>query len=368
MPQLSHNLPEAYPSNTFGERSRLEEMCWSESGILAADLSDYIRTAVAGMAEKNFLLADEKVLTVSRDLSSDDSSVYISDILEDIATASNDALTGAKLGMKYRLSDLLRRILPAQSATSLIVAIKQLSTHFQLLQSDARLHLAVESDYAMLEYQYRNGISPRRRQMAELMAAILVRIMRKLLPVQYWPKELHFEHLRGSDRNQIRELFEMPVSFGAKATTILFPRSALNQTCLLFRESPESDLSAPSMATIRPNAYQSLVPNMAFYIRRYIATNAGGMEEIAKELGVSRASLFRRLSAVGLQFTDIVAYIRMSTAKYYLEETDVSIHDIASLIGYSEHSSFTRAFVKSFGGAPSEFRRGRRRATAVRLP
>ena len=65
----------------------------------------------------------------------------------------------------------------------------------------------------------------------------------------------------------------------------------------------------------------------------------------------------RRLAEEGTSFGDILQNTRRELAKSYLQESQLSINEIAYLLGFSEHANFSRACKRWFGRAPSEYRR-----------
>ena len=75
------------------------------------------------------------------------------------------------------------------------------------------------------------------------------------------------------------------------------------------------------------------------------------VSEIARRLGVSQRSLARRLSSEGLTFSDVLDSLRTDLAERYLSEENLSISQIAWLLGYQEVSALTHAF-KHFETAP----------------
>ncbi len=50
--------------------------------------------------------------------------------------------------------------------------------------------------------------------------------------------------------------------------------------------------------------------------------------------------------------------MRRDTALYFLEQGDLSIHEIAEKLGFSEPSTFHRAFKKWTGITPGAYRHG----------
>jgi AraC-like DNA-binding protein len=78
--------------------------------------------------------------------------------------------------------------------------------------------------------------------------------------------------------------------------------------------------------------------------------------EIARRLGVSKRTLTRRLAAEGTTFSGVLESLRRNLARRYLAEQELSISQIAWLLGYGEVSSFTHAFKRWAGQTPRQAR------------
>lgn len=81
---------------------------------------------------------------------------------------------------------------------------------------------------------------------------------------------------------------------------------------------------------------------------------------VAKQLGISRRTLTRRLGQQGTSFTELLDDVRQHAATHYLTDSDHSIDDIAFLLGFSEASAFVRAFRRWHGQTPLAYRRAQR--------
>ena len=82
------------------------------------------------------------------------------------------------------------------------------------------------------------------------------------------------------------------------------------------------------------------------------------MQAIADELHLDPRTLRRKLTDEGTSFRELIAGARRTQAEQLLA-TNVSIETIARQLGYAETASFTHAFARWTGMAPSEFRRSR---------
>ncbi|MDV2440082.1 helix-turn-helix domain-containing protein [Acinetobacter gerneri] len=80
------------------------------------------------------------------------------------------------------------------------------------------------------------------------------------------------------------------------------------------------------------------------------------IDNIAKYLNISTRSLQNILKTQNASFQDLLKESRVFLAKKYLKETDLSIIEIANLLGYKEQTSFTRAFKIWTGETPTCWR------------
>lgn len=80
------------------------------------------------------------------------------------------------------------------------------------------------------------------------------------------------------------------------------------------------------------------------------------MDKVARDLGMSRQTLYRRLREEGVTFAELHDDLRQRMARDYLTARKVSVNETAYLLGFSEASSFVRAFKRWTGQSPSAFR------------
>jgi AraC-like DNA-binding protein len=101
-------------------------------------------------------------------------------------------------------------------------------------------------------------------------------------------------------------------------------------------------------------------PSLVRQVRRRIADDLSAIwtaPRMADLLGVSEATLRRRLSDEGTSFHALLVDVRMSRALTLLQVTDLPVTQIALEIGYNSPSRFTARFRQRFGYGPSDVRR-----------
>ena len=77
-------------------------------------------------------------------------------------------------------------------------------------------------------------------------------------------------------------------------------------------------------------------------------------------------TLKRHLAAAGTTFLELREEARYDTACHLLRSTRMPVGEVASILGYTECSSFTRAFGRWAGMGPAAWRSRRARSVAPR--
>jgi AraC-like DNA-binding protein len=81
------------------------------------------------------------------------------------------------------------------------------------------------------------------------------------------------------------------------------------------------------------------------------------LDAVAAALGLSVRSLRRHLRQQGVSYQVLLEEVRKNLALDYLNNSLLSVEQIAELVGYGEAANFRKAFRKWTGKAPSEFRK-----------
>ena len=80
------------------------------------------------------------------------------------------------------------------------------------------------------------------------------------------------------------------------------------------------------------------------------------VNKIAKKVFMSVRSLHRNLNKLGTTFGTILDEVRREFAEHYVSDTREDLTEVAFRLGFSEQSSFSRAFKRWTGMSPSAYR------------
>ncbi len=80
------------------------------------------------------------------------------------------------------------------------------------------------------------------------------------------------------------------------------------------------------------------------------------VEFVAKEVGISRVHLHRKLKEITNQSTrDFIRNIRLKHAAHLLTKTDYNMSEVADIVGISSPTLFSRLFKDLYGVTPREY-------------
>lgn len=97
--------------------------------------------------------------------------------------------------------------------------------------------------------------------------------------------------------------------------------------------------------------------NISRAIQQALKDGDASLDVIARNMGMSKRALQRKMEENGLSFRQALDRVRKALAEQYLKEGKLRLSEIAFLLGYSELSTFSRAAKAWFGVPPKEFRR-----------
>lgn len=192
----------------------------------------------------------------------------------------------------------------------------------------------------------------------EATLASAVSLSREVCPVPFAPVAVFAQHSGPKSKAFHEEWFGCPVTFEADLDAVLISRKSMERPNKLGDEGISRYLKLHLDAELAD--FQSAPPLIAETKAAIAqALNEGGprMADIAKGLGLSARSFHRRLSEHGLSFQTLTEETRRELAEGLLRDAQYSLADIAFLTGFSEQSSFTRAFKRWFGETPASYRK-----------
>lgn len=247
--------------------------------------------------------------------------------------------------------------LAMKTAPTLRASLQRVERYWRVVTDTAVYHLDETADPALLMLEARTGHHPVLDFRTEGAFAGLAHNMRQFVAGELVLDHVSFAHPCRSDPGRYSAHFGCPVRFGAGRDAIALTRAMLDLPNRL-GDAAVSDFLTAHLETEIGSLSDD--PSLrASLLRRLTPALSNGVPqaaEVARDMGLSERTLYRRLADEGLTFRDVLTEAQSSLAQELLRDGTNSIAEIAFLTGFSEQSTFSRAFKRWVGQAPAQFR------------
>ena len=158
----------------------------------------------------------------------------------------------------------------------------------------------------------------------------------------------------GSDTSRV---FQAPVRYGQPRMGFSFEARWLDLPVVQNPQSLHEFLRrAPADLLIKYRDLSSVTERIRRLLRRHLCEELPSLEDVGKALAITPQTLRRRLREEGQGYQALKDDLRRDAAIEYLGRADLTLVDISDRLGFSEPSTFHRAFKKWTGVAPGEYR------------
>ena len=169
-----------------------------------------------------------------------------------------------------------------------------------------------------------------------------------LLEVDYTAEQTNTETSR---------VYQVPIRYGQAHVGMSFEARWLDLPVVQSPQSLREFLAgSPANLIVKYRDTSSLTERIRRLLRKGRGSELPSLEEVGDALAVTPQTLRRRLRDEGRGFQQIKDELRRDAAIEYLLHTPLPLLDIANRVGFSEASTFHRAFKQWTGVAPGEYR------------
>jgi AraC-like DNA-binding protein len=190
--------------------------------------------------------------------------------------------------------------------------------------------------------------------------AALISFLRRQVAKPSTPAQVSFAFKAPSVAVQyaFEVFFDCPVQFGQPYTCVAFPARFMGIAL------PHSDPSMRNLLDRQAQAMLLALPESDNFDRalqqamvRLMPEAKVSLAHLAAELHMSARTLQRRLADRQLTWRKLLDLTREQLARHYLSDLSLTLADIALLLGFSEHSAFSRAYRRWTGTTPARARK-----------
>ncbi len=186
--------------------------------------------------------------------------------------------------------------------------------------------------------------------------AALAKLCRVIVGQDFNPASVRFRHAKPQDTAYYYELFRCPVEFNAEQTTMFIPISLLDKRLTGSNDQLAKLNEHIVVKYLAHSEKQDIVNRTKAAIIDGLSSGEVTEASVSDSLFMTPRNLHRKLQKENTSFKLLLTEIRRELAQQYIQDRSKTLTEISFLLGFSEVSSFSRAFKGWTGQPPSEAR------------
>jgi AraC-like DNA-binding protein len=250
----------------------------------------------------------------------------------------------------------MQRLLPCATLGD---ALRAGFTFYDLLLPDFVARLSIEGEVAHLRIMLRR---PRDARLEYAVRAwMLITFSSASWLVARRIPLTGLDYTEDMPSGEVSRVFQAPIRFNQPHVSMDFHARWLQLPVVQSPQSLREFLAgAPANLIVKYRDSNDLTDRIRRQLRKRLSGELPSLNEVASALALTPQTLRRRLVEQGRGFQQIKDELRRDAAIDYLVQTPLPLIEIASRVGFSDASTFHRAFKHWTGLAPGEYRSSHR--------
>ena len=245
------------------------------------------------------------------------------------------------------------------TSATLRKAFQRMSRYGRVLNDDViiRLDDHGESLHILLESGAADVLDPDLRE--QLRFANAVKICRMNCGESFKPARILFRQSAPANPAAYYSFFRCEMQFDSDASVLVIDSAVADHPLPGFNAQLVNLLEQQIIDYLARLDKQDIVGRTKSVIFEQLPSGHVSVEGVAAELNSSVRTLRRKLRDKGTSFKELLTQTRRELGERYIHDHSLSLTEIAFLLGFSDSSSFSRAYRTWTGQSPSEQRSSR---------
>lgn len=277
-------------------------------------------------------------------------------IIDQMRRRTGDECIGLTIGKYVRPTTFYALGFAWLASASLLGAFRRISRYDRIVSTADRVDLVSGEDHYALILGPRAAARPMSTIGYDAFAVAVLEMCRWIADSEPTPMEVHFTHAGAGREGDFVTAVGAPVRFNMPDCRLVFDRALVeapvrggNETLAKMSDRANEDY----LATLDP---ASVTREVRSLLMKMLPSGNSSQERIAGRLNRSCSSLQRDLRAEGTSFSEVREETRKALASEYVRRQDISLQEVAFLLGFSDQSNFSRAFRRWTGKSPKAWR------------
>lgn len=263
---------------------------------------------------------------------------------------TKDPLLGLHLGEELNTTIIGMLGYLMQSSSTLYESFVTVCKYWELYSTMSKLYVEERGDLISIHNEsallWQRQYPESARQSVELALSGVIKLLRTLSGRKTYPVRVEFAY-ESRSLPEYERIFQAPIHFSGKGNILTFRKSDLLVPVISYDKSL-FDFFNKALG----QKMKSFVGNELFSdrLKQMIVNDFKGrtpsIEIAAANLNMTARSLQRKLKDEQTSYRDIVNGLRKELAQTIMQQSDFRVGEVAELLGYSDSSSFRKAYKK----------------------
>jgi AraC-like DNA-binding protein len=234
-------------------------------------------------------------------------------------------------------------------------AFDRMTRYFRVITDAAELSCTRQQSIYRCQIGTRAGAPAPTDEAVDAICLVIVRMCRGLYRRQFGPLRLSLKRAAPADVGPYERAFGAQITFGAAINQLEFDAASFDLP--LEGANPElarqnDEIAARYLARFEKS---NLRARLHAVLIEQLPGGEPSQTKAAQVLNLSARSLQRKLADEGTSYKQMLEETRRDLALSYLRDPRYSMSEITYLLGFADTSSFTHAFRRWTGTAPSRY-------------
>jgi AraC-like DNA-binding protein len=272
------------------------------------------------------------------------------------AAVTKNPSIGLEVSNHYSPLDLNALGVTFLSSATLIEAFQRLERYVSIVNSGLEISVT-ENEGQLHFFSAVPGIQGEAlRIMEDSRASLMLELCRLGLDEGLDPTEVAFTYPEPEAIGNYFAVFRCPLRFGQPMSRLSFNLADAQRPFT----APNRELALSSDRVLDEMVRELTRPDIISQVKRAIIddlpSGAPSEDSIAKRVLVSTRTLQRKLAEADTNYRALLLEVRRDLATKYIADKSMPLAEISYMLGFSDASSFSRAFKRWTGNPPAEYR------------
>jgi len=190
----------------------------------------------------------------------------------------------------------------------------------------------------------------------ELLYAAIMRSGNTLIPKGRTSVQVEFDYEAPYDKAPYQKLFGSKVKFNSNRSVLSFDEAGLDLSIVTANPVARDIFRRECDRLLSRGTHRGMISERVQEVLLRSGTEFPTSMHVANQLHMSESTLQRRLAKEGYKFQQLLDQVRNKLAHEYLTGTQLTINEIAALLGFSDAANFRRSFKRWSKKTPTEVR------------